>query len=448
MAGRNPDWSREETILALELYFRHRPKLLDDTDAEVVELSALLRRLAALNDVTVTDNLRNPNGVAMKLGNLSSHDPVAPTGRKGLRQGAKGLEAAVWTEFGDEPELLRSEAARIRTSILDRILPPEVGSLETLHVMPGGGRIFVTGMWGFNPENEGYVGFSHASVRDRYVSDYQPGDLMVIVGQRGEFSVPGDVGRVLGLVDLEPRPIEEQERFAEGFYERKVERFGPDRWRYALPIRRAWVMSSAIKAKHLAPETCAARNARVVGANYLELTPAEENNVLSARMKPVRAFGADEWNALIGPDEPEVLGRVAVSRGPRPSFGERVSNREDGETCIYVMELRGCVDAMFPTTRPAASKKVVLKIGMSNDPERRRDEMNGGFPPGAELSWEIIRTKAHPNGDAAYDAERRFLDYLDDRGLALGFEFACVPRTELETLLLMFVDRSVGVTIS
>lgn len=420
--------------------------MLDDADPEVVELSTLLRRFAVANGTELTDRLRNANGVAMKIGNLSSHDPDAPAGRKGLRQGAKGLEAAVWEEFGADPEGLRLEAARIRTAILDQVADEPASA--SIGVAPTGGRIFVTGMWGFNPENEGYVGFTHQSVRDRFIADYQPGDLMLIVGQKGEFSKAGDVGRVLGLVDLEPRPIDESERFPEGFYVKKVERFGSDRWRFALPIRRAWTLSSPITAKSMAPQTCARRNARVVGANYLELTPSEVLNVLSARMKPVRAFGADEWNAEIKPDEPAVLGEVAVSRGPKPSYGQRVVNREDGETSLYVMELKGCVDALFPAISPIANKKVILKIGMSNDPVRRRAEMNGGFPPGAVASWEVTRTKSYPDGEQAYRAERRFLDYLKERGLALGLEFACVPASELDTLLMMFVDRSVGVVIA
>jgi hypothetical protein len=40
--ARNPTWSRDELILALDLYLRHRERLPDSDDAEIVELSRRL----------------------------------------------------------------------------------------------------------------------------------------------------------------------------------------------------------------------------------------------------------------------------------------------------------------------------------------------------------------------------------------------------------------------
>jgi hypothetical protein len=43
--ARNPTWSRDELILALDLYLRHRERLPDSDDAEIVELSHTLNSL-------------------------------------------------------------------------------------------------------------------------------------------------------------------------------------------------------------------------------------------------------------------------------------------------------------------------------------------------------------------------------------------------------------------
>ena len=67
---RNPVWSRDELILALDLYMRHRPSFPDDRHPEVIELSRLLNRLAAMTKTAGCESFRNGNGVAMKLQNF------------------------------------------------------------------------------------------------------------------------------------------------------------------------------------------------------------------------------------------------------------------------------------------------------------------------------------------------------------------------------------------
>jgi 5-methylcytosine-specific restriction protein A len=94
MAGRNPDWSRDELILALDLYVRHRPAVLGNTCPEVIELSEVLNQLARAEAVRSPTH-RNPNGVAMKFLNLRPFDPegaghaaARPAVLRGLRSGA------------------------------------------------------------------------------------------------------------------------------------------------------------------------------------------------------------------------------------------------------------------------------------------------------------------------------------------------------------------------
>ncbi|NOT08202.1 MAG: HNH endonuclease [Gemmatimonadales bacterium] len=106
----NPDWARDELILALDLYLLNNRQQLDSTDPQVIALSELLNRLP-IHDSTVRDGeFRNPNGVAMKLGNFSSIDPSYPG--TGLRRGNK-LEAVVWKDFAENPDLLRRLAQAI-----------------------------------------------------------------------------------------------------------------------------------------------------------------------------------------------------------------------------------------------------------------------------------------------------------------------------------------------
>ncbi len=93
---------------------RRRPTIPDQNDPDIIALSGLLNRYAQKIGSTGDHTFRNPNGVSMKVANLSRHDPDDE--RAGLPHGA-GLEAEIWAEFGHNPERLASVAAAIRTAI-------------------------------------------------------------------------------------------------------------------------------------------------------------------------------------------------------------------------------------------------------------------------------------------------------------------------------------------
>lgn len=85
---RNPNWTRDELILALDVYLSHPDRLPGPTDSAVVELSALLNKLWASDVAVGGDTLRNVNGVSMKLVNFQRFDPkYAGQGLKGLPHG-------------------------------------------------------------------------------------------------------------------------------------------------------------------------------------------------------------------------------------------------------------------------------------------------------------------------------------------------------------------------
>ena len=109
---RNPTWGRDELILALDLYMRHRPSFPDDKHPEVIALSQLLNELAT----TAAGNasFHNPNGVAMKLMNLRRLDPDQQG--RGLAGGGK-QEEDVWAIFANDLQRLRSTAAAITAAI-------------------------------------------------------------------------------------------------------------------------------------------------------------------------------------------------------------------------------------------------------------------------------------------------------------------------------------------
>jgi hypothetical protein len=120
--SRNPDWSRDETILLMYLYLR-APRA-GRGHPEVQGLSALLRAAARRDGAPVHPTLRNPSGIALRLRNFGRHDPAAPDGRDaGLKPGG-AIDQLVWREFGDDPGTLVVEAARVRRAFARGTVPP------------------------------------------------------------------------------------------------------------------------------------------------------------------------------------------------------------------------------------------------------------------------------------------------------------------------------------
>lgn len=113
---RNPPWERQELILALELYMKHRAKVPSESHPDVQSLSRLLRDLKVFGALDRPDpeRFRNPNGVAMKLSNFLRLDPTYHG--KGLDAGSRRDEE-IWLEFANDPTKLTQAAEAIRETV-------------------------------------------------------------------------------------------------------------------------------------------------------------------------------------------------------------------------------------------------------------------------------------------------------------------------------------------
>lgn len=107
----NPNWTRDELILALDLYFRIDPARVSSDHPDVVALSGLLNSLPIHDENMLTGSFRNSNGVYMKLCNFLRFDPDYPG--EGLTRGSK-LDETVWNEFSQDRDTLQKVADGIR----------------------------------------------------------------------------------------------------------------------------------------------------------------------------------------------------------------------------------------------------------------------------------------------------------------------------------------------
>jgi hypothetical protein len=90
LMSRNPAWTDDELILALDLYFRLNPARTSDSNPAIIELSGVLNSLPIHAEALRGEKFRNPSGVYMKLCNFLRFDPGYSG--KGLVAGAAGAK--------------------------------------------------------------------------------------------------------------------------------------------------------------------------------------------------------------------------------------------------------------------------------------------------------------------------------------------------------------------
>lgn len=96
-------WTREELILALNLYLKLPFGKLDSRTPEIIRLAEMLGR--------------TPSSISMRLNNFASVDPFhQQRGIKGLTGGIKQVEP-IWNEFVDNKEDLLFESERILANL-------------------------------------------------------------------------------------------------------------------------------------------------------------------------------------------------------------------------------------------------------------------------------------------------------------------------------------------
>lgn len=121
--SRNPKWTRDELILALDLFFRVNPLHTSEKHPEIIALSDLLNKLPIHAKSETEENFRNPSGVYMKLCNFLRFDPTYPG--SGLKAGSK-LDQDIWDEFADDRRNLAIIAQAIKSNAALLLAPQTV----------------------------------------------------------------------------------------------------------------------------------------------------------------------------------------------------------------------------------------------------------------------------------------------------------------------------------
>ncbi len=284
-------------------------------------------------------------------------------------------------------------------------------------------RIWLRSFYGFGPEEDGYIGWTEEAPRDRMLGLIENGDLFMIYGASSAETAKSDRNRVLGFLQIEARKIRDIDKASVSGIQRKRDHGWQDKWTYAIPVVRAWRPDEQILLERIAPVTYRPEAGQAIAVWNPPLEPAEVDLALKIRVTEVNVFGEPPVSG--GNATKANLGQVfQPSRAFPTSFGERTSTYEDGPTRMYLARFDGDSFALRGQPKPLFDKSVLLKIGVSNDLERRVSELNAGFPPAAVGKWSMnLRSEPYKDREAAEAAEQMFKDKAKAQLESLGGEF-------------------------
>jgi len=150
--GKSKLWSRDEVLVALNLYCQISFGKLHKGNPLIIEVARLLER--------------TPDALAMKLTNLASLDPqIIESGRKGL-SGCSNLDRTVWAEFQGNPEEIGYESQLAMDSLVK-----ENNDLKDLSSQVESNDV-VTGFFSFNRKVNTQVRVKQSFFRKAVLSSY------------------------------------------------------------------------------------------------------------------------------------------------------------------------------------------------------------------------------------------------------------------------------------
>ncbi|WP_162843419.1 GIY-YIG nuclease family protein [Parasphingopyxis lamellibrachiae] len=293
-------------------------------------------------------------------------------------------------------------------------------------------RFWLKAFWGFDPDNEGYLGFTNEGGRTRLLENYEPGDLILIYGADSELTAAEERRQVLGILEIVPEPIKDVDRMSETGKHRKEVNGWTDRWTYAVPVVRAWQFRQKVGVSDLFPDTYTHKNARVLGSYGVLVTEREAKNVMSWPTRQLSVYGMTplaEGNQSFQPFEEH----WQPTKGPKPSFGKREFETEDKGSFLYLMKFDGDLSSFMGGRAHEYVGKGLYKVGRTSHLERRCKELNSGFPPACGSRWRVIQSsRKFESSNDADNAESDLKSLFKKEFSSVGGEFFVCSEKSVE----------------
>jgi hypothetical protein len=301
--------------------------------------------------------------------------------------------------------------------------------------------VWLTGFWGFDPEEVGAMGFTDERDRDRLFQLIDKRQLVCIYGAASPETDRNIVHHLLGILEVERTPIDSWERMSEVAKKRNIELGRRNKWRFAMPVRRAWRTKHTLDVNQVFPHSYDPSKGQYIARFGTWLIPDEARWLLeNVPFSQTNVFGEPPISDEIDANQTAPLSVfLKPSSGVFGSFGDRNFQIEDKPHNLYL--------AHFPSSPELlAGRRLeagwgLVKIGISGDLKNRLKALNLSFPETTEISWKIIRKAQFPDRASAANAETAFKTRsVENYGaISLGREFFVM---NLENANLLFNELS------
>jgi hypothetical protein len=285
-------------------------------------------------------------------------------------------------------------------------------------------RVWIKAFWGFDPENEGFLGFTREGDRTRIFEDFEPGDLILIYGTKGRQTAKKDRGKTLGFLEVTPEPVNWRSRISETALRWKREQNALEKWNFAMPVQRAWRVTPGqanTDIETLAPITYEWSNVQNIATRGKLLKNSEARRALALEVAETTVFGS--------PNAPDFEAPIFVdpfrpSRGLIGVPGKRNFEIKDGPCKVYLMRWEGEARHLLADRHGDVSNLSIVKVGMSTDPARRCLGLNSSIPPASVARWVVVaESKFYSSINAAKAVEDRLKSEFDRKFTSLGGEY-------------------------
>lgn len=304
-------------------------------------------------------------------------------------------------------------------------------------ILDSSSSVWLTGFWGFSPEEEGILGFTDPQDRDRLFDLIEERQLVCIYGAASPETDSKIVHHLLGVLEVERTPIDSWDKMSDVAKTRNIALGRQEKWRYAMPVRRAWRTNHTLDVKQVFPKSYDPKNGRYIAKFGTWLVPQEARWLLEkVPFTQINVFG----ETPIAPLNDDIAKPGSISsflkpsRGVFGSFGDRSFEVLDKPHKLYL--------ALFPASpellagRPVPRGTGLVKIGISGNIKNRLKALNLSFPQTATIGWKITRTAQFPDRSSAADAEALFkYQAVEEFGASsLGKEFFVMDLSKAEAL--------------
>ena len=296
--------------------------------------------------------------------------------------------------------------------------------------------VWLTGFWGFQPEEEGILGYTIERDRDRFFEQISHQQLVCIYGSASPETNNKDVHQLLGIIEVERTPIDSWEKMSDKSRRRNVELGRQDKWRFAMPVKRVWRTKHTLDIGQVFPQSYDPNNGRNIARFGTWLTAKESQWLLEdVPFTQVNVFGEPPITDANHPAQ-SMEKLLTPATGIFGKFGKREFEIHDKKHHLYLAQFQKSPDLLVG--KNLEREQILVKIGISGNLKNRIKALNMSFPETTEIKWEIIRTAEFPNRAFAAENETRFKKLAVERygGKSLGREYFVINEDKVEQLFI------------